>query len=101
MIALVTILVALPAGFLLRSWLAANVVYIAAYAWAYSFQGFYLVLDEVAGEGAAAELGTFPWGYGLVTGAIYGMGFGLVALGHRLGTRRRAAADQSRQEVSA
>lgn len=84
MIALVTVLVAFPAGFVLRSRLAANVVYIAAFTWAYSFQGFYLVLSDLEGDDAAAAPGEFPWGYGLVTLAIYLAGFGLVALGHHV-----------------
>lgn len=34
----ITILVALPAGYLLRSHLAANVTFATAYVWAFSFQ---------------------------------------------------------------
>jgi hypothetical protein len=92
MIAIVTVLVAFPAGFLLRSWLAANVTYVAAYGWAFSFQGVYLVRMWGAGDDSAfpADGGRIPVSYGLATLAIYAIGFGLVALGHRVGRRWRA-----------
>lgn len=90
MIALVTVLVAFPAGFFVRSWLAANVVFIAAHTWAYTFQSFHLGLDAIAGDRAAGTPDEFPWAYGLVTLGIYVAGFGLVALGRRIGASRRS-----------
>ena len=42
MIAVVTVLLAFPLGYLLRSHLAANVAYAIAYLWAFTFQTLYL-----------------------------------------------------------
>jgi len=90
MIAVITVLVALPAGYLLRSHLAANVAYAIAYLWAFTFQGLYLTRMWVGGDDSAFAKNpdTLPIEYGLVAGAIFAVGFGLVALGHRLGARR-------------
>lgn len=91
MIAIVTVLVAFPAGYLLRARLAAAVVYAIAYLWAFVFQGVYLMLESLShSESPAFEVGSFPLAYGLVTGAIFAVGFGLVFLGHRVGAGRRA-----------
>jgi hypothetical protein len=92
MIAVVTILLAFPLGFIVRSHLAANVAYAIAYLWAFVFQGVYLVLDYLEGGRDTFGQDEFPLSYGLVAGAIFVVGFGLVALGHRLGARRRARA---------
>ena len=92
MIAVVTVLLALPAGYLMRSRLAAMTTYAVAYLWAFTFQTLYLLLDSFGGgSNPAFEAGEFPWSYGLVTLGILGVGLGLVAAGHRLGQRRRAA----------
>jgi hypothetical protein len=90
MIAVVTILLAFPLGFFLRSHLAANVAYAIAYLWAFVFQGIYLMLDYVEGGRSTFGKDEFPLSYGLVAGAIFAVGFGLVAVGHRLGSRRRS-----------
>jgi len=91
MIAIVTILLALPAGYLMRSRLAAMTTYAVAYLWAFTFQTLYLLLDSFGGgSNPAFEAGEFPWSYGLVTLAILTVGFGLVAAGHRLAQRRRS-----------
>jgi hydrogenase/urease accessory protein HupE len=86
-IAIVTVLFALPLGYFVRNPVAAYVGYIAVYGWAFTFQSVYLILaiDQPA---PAFERGEFPVGYGLVTLAIYLVGFGLVALGRRLRARR-------------
>lgn len=90
MIAIVTVLLALPLGFFLGSYLAANLTYAVAYLWAFVFQTLYLLLPSVDGStGQAFEAETFPWSYGLATLTIFVIGFGLVALGHRLRLRRR------------
>jgi len=89
MIAVVTILLAFPAGYRMRSQLAANVTYAIAYLWAFVFQTLYLSIDSVGGS-PAFEDGEFPWQYGVVTLLIFCAGFGLVALGHRFAERRRA-----------
>ena len=47
MIAIVTILLAFPLGFFLRSHLAANTAYAIAYLWAFVFQGIYLMLETL------------------------------------------------------
>lgn len=90
MIGVVTLLLALPLGYLLSSWLAANLTYAVAYLWAFVFQTLYLLLPSIDGStGETFDPGTFPLDYGLVTLAIFGVGFGLVALGHWLRGRRR------------
>ena len=92
MIAIITVLVALPAGYLLGSHLAANVTYAIAYLWAFSFQNLYLTRMWVGGDSSAfaKDPDTLPISYGLVAAGIFAVGFGLVALGHRLGARRAA-----------
>ena len=47
MIAVVTLLVAFPAGYFFGSRLAANTTYAVAYLWAFVFQTLYLVLDAL------------------------------------------------------
>jgi hypothetical protein len=92
MIAVVTVLLAFPLGYLLRSHLAANVAYAIAYLWAFTFQSLYLTLSWVGGDDSAFAKNAFPLSYGLVAGAIFGVGFGLVALGHWVRARRVAGA---------
>jgi hypothetical protein len=97
MIAIVTLLVAFPAGFLLRRWQSANITYIAAYAWAYSFQGIYLMRSWTGGDHSAfpRDPDQVPVEYGVFTACVFAAGFGLVALGHwtrlRLDARRTRA----------
>ena len=90
MIAVITVLVALPAGYLLRSHLAANVAYAIAYLWAFSFQNLYLSRMWVGGDESAfpKDPNSLPISYGIFTAGLFGVGFGLVALGHRMRTRR-------------
>ena len=90
MIAVVTVLVAFPAGYLLHSRLAANVTYAIAYLWAFTFQSLYLTLSWVGGDDSAFPKSpdAFPLSYGLVAAGIFAVGFGLVALGHRVRVRR-------------
>lgn len=96
MIAVVTILLAFPLGYLLKSRLAANTAYAVAYLWAFAFQTLYLLLDSLGGGSAPAfEAGEFPLSYGGVTLAIFLAGFGLVTLGHWLRQRRRRTATAS------
>jgi hypothetical protein len=92
MIAIVTVLLAFPLGYLLRSHLAANVAYAIAYLWAFTFQGLYLTRMWVGGDSSAFDKNpdTLPISYGLVAAGIFAAGFGLVALGHRVGARRTA-----------
>ena len=60
--------------------------------WAFTFQGVYLTRMWVGGDNSAIpkDPDTIPVGYGLVCAAIFAVGFGLVALGHRVGARRRS-----------
>lgn len=89
MIGILTILLALPLGYLMRSWLAANLTYAIVYLWGFVFQTLYLLLPSIDGTtGQTFEATTFPLDYGLVTATIFGVGFALVALGHRLRGRR-------------
>lgn len=90
MIAAVTILGAFPLGFFLSNRLAANTTYAIAYLWAFVFQGTYLMLESLDGrKNPAFETSAFPLSYGVVTLAIFAVGFGLVQLGHRVGRGRR------------
>ena len=90
MIAILTILLAFPLGFWVRSALAARTVYAVAYLWAFTFQTLYLMLDAITtdAENPAFRAGEFPLSYGLVTLAIFGVGFSLLEVGHRLAGRR-------------
>lgn len=92
MVAILTLLVAFPVGFMLRSWQAANITYIAAYAWGFTFQGIYLMRSWTGGDHSAfpRDPDQMPLEYGIFTASVFAVGFGLVALGHRLGERRRA-----------
>lgn len=93
MIAIVTVLLAFPLGFLLRNRLAAYVAYLAVFAYAFSFQNVYLLRSWVQdrdGGTFPGDADQLPVSYLVVTAAIYAAGFGLVTLGHRLGARRRA-----------
>jgi hypothetical protein len=90
MIAVVTILCAFPLGFFMRNRLAANMAYAVAYLWAFVFQTLYLLLDAInESKDPAFEPSEFPLSYGVVTLTIFVVGFGLVALGHRVGRGRR------------
>ena len=90
MIALVTVLFAFPLGFLLRHRFAAAATYAIIYLWSFTFQTAYLTRAWVAGDHSAfSQQPDVGASYGLVTAAIFLVGFGLVALGHRLGSRRR------------
>jgi hypothetical protein len=90
MIAVVTILLAFPLGFWLRSKLAARTFYAVAYLWAFTFQTLYLMLDAMTpnAKNPAFEASDFPLSYGLVTLSIFAVGFGLIEAGHRVARKR-------------
>jgi hypothetical protein len=92
MIAVVTVLSAFALGYFMRSRLAANTTYAVAYLWAFTYQTLYLILDSFGGtsDAPAFEPSDFPLAYGLVTLAIFGVGFALVEAGRRLRLRRRS-----------
>lgn len=92
MIAVVTVLFALPLGYFLKSQVAAYVGYVALYSWAFTFQGAYLMLARLEGDHSAFAPQTFPLSYGVVTLLIMGVGLGLVTLGVRLRGRRASRA---------
>ncbi len=95
MIAIVTILSAFPLGYFIRSRLAANTAYAVAYLWAFVFQTLYLLLGSLNGDSDSAfTVGDFPLSYGVVALSIFGVGFGLVALGHYVRDRRMARGEQ-------
>ena len=96
MIAVITVLVAFPVGYFLRSRLAANTTYAIAYLWGFVYQSTYLLLDSLGGgENPAFTVGDFPWAYGLVALAIFTAGFGLVNLGHWVRARRASRTEGS------
>ena len=90
MVAIVTILLAFPLGYFLKSALAARTTYAVAYLWAFTFQTLYLLLEALSPKAAAPafEVGEFPVGYGVVTLGIFAVGFGLVEAGVRVARRR-------------
>ena len=90
MIALVTILCAFPLGFFLRNRLTAAFVYATIYLWSFTFQTAYLTRGWVDGQDVGFRRpADFGIDYGLVTAAIFVVGFCLLTLGHLLGERRR------------
>ena len=82
MIAIATILFAFPLGFFLRKRLTAFIVYVAIFAHVFTFQTPYVI-----------DADRTDWSYLLVTSLIYAAGFGLVALGHKVGRRRQRRAE--------
>jgi hypothetical protein len=102
MIAVVTILLAFPLGYVVRSRLAANTIFAVAYLWAFTFQTLYLLLGMLdGGADPAFEPDTFPAAYGGVAVAIFLVGFGLVYLGHWARARRQDSSRSSRTGTSA
>lgn len=91
MIAIATVLFAFPLGFFLRNRLAAHVAYVAIFAYCFTFQTLYLLRSWTADHHSAfpANPDAMPFSYLMVTGGIYVVGNLLVALGHRVGARRR------------
>ncbi len=97
---IVMILAPFPIGYLLRNRLTAYVVYIAIHAFVFTFQSMNLMMEWARGSQEAFG-GPFPdtdsgqvWGYGIVNLLIYLAGLGLVTLGYRLGSKRRATQTQ-------
>ena len=89
------ILIPLPLGLLVRSRMAAFVAYIAIHSFVFTFQTASLILEWI--NGSTHAFGPYPefsneevWGYGIVNLVIYAVGLGLVALGHRIRSRRAA-----------
>lgn len=91
MVAIVTVLFAFPLGFFLRSRTSAYVAYIAIFGYSFTFQTLYLLRSWIGDHTTAfsADPDKLPLDYLAVTGGIYLVGFLLIALGHRLGAKRR------------
>lgn len=96
MIALLTILVAIPLGYFCTRRSTAYLIYIAAFAQVYTFQTASLLMEWVNGSAAA-----FPQtksqnvlggssGYLVFTSLVYAIGIGLVWVGSWLRARRSA-----------
>lgn len=90
MIAVVTLLVALPLGALVRSCAAAFGIYAVVYLWAFVFQSVYLLLHTISGGTQAFNPEVFPLDYGLVSVGVFTVGLLLVFAGRRLGRRVRS-----------
>jgi hypothetical protein len=88
MIAIVTVLVALPLGYLVRSRLVASTTYAVLYLWAFGFQSVYLLLEAMDGSTSAFRPGEFPVAYGVMTLLVLGVGLALVRLGGWARSRR-------------
>lgn len=89
MIAVVTVLMAFPLGWFLRSEAAAHTAYALAYLWAFTFQTLYLLLYSLGDvSDPAFEAGGFPLSYGVMTLLVLLVGLGLVRAGHALRARR-------------
>jgi hypothetical protein len=94
---IIMVLVAFPLGFFIRNRLAAYLVYVAVYSFVFTFQTAELIREWVGGDYSAfpKDPTSAPWPYALVNLAIYGVGLGLIALGHKLGAKRRRKTLQS------
>ncbi|HEU4421767.1 MAG TPA: hypothetical protein VFR67_04405 [Pilimelia sp.] len=86
------VLVPFPLGYLMRNRLAAFVTYIAVHSFIFTYQTLELTREWVGGstEAFAKDPGTPALPYALVNAIIFSAGLGLVWLGHRLASRRRA-----------
>lgn len=101
--ALLVLLLPFPLGWFTRDRLTAVVTYLAAFLFVFPFQTLSLLVDWT--RGSTQAFGPFPgeshvqvFSYGLVNLTLYLIGFGLLFLGHRLGSRRRAR--RTAREVS-
>lgn len=97
MIAILTVLVALPLGLLVRNRMAAYLTYAILFAQVFTFQTAALVMEWSKGSTEAfpadpKDLGN-SIGYLAFTSSIYAVGFGLITLGHWLRNRRRTRTD--------
>jgi hypothetical protein len=93
---IIMILAPFPLGYFLRNRLAAFVAFIAVHSFVFTFQSLSLVIEWAGGSQEA--FGPYPQAsdgnvlsYAAVNLVIYLVGFGLVMLGHRLGSKRRAS----------
>ena len=89
---IVTILVAFPLGFFVRTRLVAILSYVAVHSFVFSWQNTQLTREWVGGSTAAFPKNpkAAPWEYGAVNVLIYAVGLGLVVLGHWAAAKRQA-----------
>ena len=90
MIAVAVFLLAPPLGWFCHQRTTANLAYVAAFGYCFTFQSTYLTTAWVRGNpdaGFPAD-GSPSLSYLAVTLAVYAAGFGLVELGHVLRRRR-------------
>jgi hypothetical protein len=99
---ILTILVGLPLGFLLRSQTHAVVTYVLVDSYLFTFQTAFLLMQWADGDEHAfgarggawtAERTTMVFSYLVLNGVIVAVGIALVILGHRIRARRTSARD--------
>ena len=95
---LITILIPLPLGLLVRNRTSAYLAYVAVHGFVFTFQTAALILEWA--NGSTEAFGPFPefenenlWAYGIINLAIYAIGFGLVSLGGRIRSKRSSRRD--------
>lgn len=93
--ALLVLLLPFPLGWFLRDRRTAVVAYLAGFLFLFPFQTLSLLVDWT--RGSTEAFGPFPgdshvqvFSCGLVNLTLYLIGFGLLLLGHRIGSRQRA-----------
>jgi hypothetical protein len=88
---IVTLLIAVPIGYLVRERLIAVLTFVAVHSFVFTFQCMALTREWVGGDTSAypKNPNTVPWAYGMVNLIIYAGGVGLVLLGGHLAARRR------------
>jgi hypothetical protein len=88
---IVMLLVPFPLGYLVRRRIVAYLAYVGLHSFVFTFQTMSLTRAWVGGDRSAfaTDPQSLEWSYALVNLAIYAAGLGLVALGGRLGDRRR------------
>jgi hypothetical protein len=99
---ILTILVGLPLGVLIRSQTHAVVTYVLVDSYLFTFQTAFLLMQWADGDEHAfgarggawtAERTTMVFSYLVLNGVIVAVGIALVILGHRIRARRTSARD--------
>lgn len=92
---IIMILAPFPIGFLVRQRVPAYIAYVALHSFVFTFQSLALVREWVGGDPSAFAKSpdAVPWSYAVVNLVIFGVGLGLVELGHRLAARHRARSE--------
>ncbi|MGI9156865.1 MAG: hypothetical protein ACR2FG_09545 [Marmoricola sp.] len=91
----IMILAPFPIGFAVRQRTPAYIAYVALHSFVFTFQSTSLLREWVGGDTSAFAKSpdTVPWSYAVVNLVIFGIGLGLVELGHRVAARRRTASE--------